>query len=228
MNGKAAKTLSPGIQAYWALARQCSCPRWRLACMHHAQPILSFRISYFFSCSDGCKSHSFSKEFPWSLACQMWDQKIEYAAHNGLLGLVDASDDLDTGVLDFLFLRQEANKEHYLVLDGLDDCDYREVQAVDRDISQLREKRTRNFKILCASHPELEKQLFGRTSLDYEFLVTEAKVKPVMQHYIATVLDGCLREEQLKLGDRSLLKTISKALEEDSKGMQMWHSFFNP
>lgn len=62
-------------------------------------------------------------------------------------------------------------------------------------ISQLREKRTENLKILCASHPELERQLFGRTSLDYEFLVTEAKVNPDMQHYIATVLNDCLREE---------------------------------
>jgi hypothetical protein len=176
-------------------------------------------ISYYFCRADNEASLS-ARSILGSLARQILDAQIEHAEDGDLLGLHEDSRDLNTAeVVDFLLSRLEVDKTYYLILDGLDECDSDEVRQVARSLAQLCDKRDMDFKFLCAGRPELEKQLFILIRPKYKISVTEEKVESDMDRYIATILDRCLEEEQLKLGDPKLVIKISEALREGSGGM---------
>ena len=176
-------------------------------------------ISYYFCRADNEASLS-ARSVLGSLARQLLDAQIEHAEDDNLLGLYKDSRDLNTAeVVNFLLSRLEIDKRYYLILDGLDECDSGEVEKVALSIAQLCHKRVKDFRILCAGRPELEKHLFRVIKPRYKILVTERKVESDMDLYITTILGRCLEMEQLKLGDPKLIMKISKALQEGSNGM---------
>jgi hypothetical protein len=176
-------------------------------------------ISYYFCRTDHNASLS-ARSILGSLARQILDAQIEHAEDDNLPGMHEDSRDLNTAeIVDFLLSHLEVDVRYYLILDGLDECDSGEVRKVALSLAQLCDKRVKDFKILCAGRPELEKQLFRRIKPKYKISVTEAKVKSDMDQYITTILGRCLKEEQLKLGDPKLIVKISEALREGSDGM---------
>jgi hypothetical protein len=148
------------------------------------------------------------------------DTQIERAEDDNLVRLYEDSRDLDIAeVVDFLLSRLEVDKTYYLVVDGLDECDDGEIRKVALSMAQLCHKRSKDLKILCASRPEFEKQLFTVIRPTYKISVTEEKVQSDIDRYIATILDRCLEEEQLRLGDPKIIVKIVEALREGSDGM---------
>jgi NACHT domain len=185
----------------------------------HTSRQLNDAISYYFCRADDVASLS-ARSILGSLTRQLLDAQIEHAEDHSLQGLHKDSQDLDADeVLNFLLSRLEVDKTYYLILDGLDECDSGEIRKVAQSLAQICDQYVKNFKILCAGRPELEKQLFGVIKPRYKISMTEDKIKSDMDHYIATILDRCLEDQQLKLRNPKLIVKISEALQKGSDGM---------
>jgi hypothetical protein len=176
-------------------------------------------ISYYFCRADDTPTLS-ARSILGSLTRQILDPQLENADYDSLRVLDKDSRDLDTTkVIVFLLSHLQVGKTYYLVVDGLDECGRGEIQMVAQGLAQLCSKHVTGFKILCAGRPELEEELWRAITPKYKIPVTEREVESDMDQYIAVTLGRCLEEEQLKLGDPQLIMSVSKALQEGSKGM---------
>lgn len=176
-------------------------------------------VCYYFCCVDNEASLS-ARSILGSLARQILDTQIEQGKYETLLHLQEATRNLSTTeLIQFLVYRLEAGegKKYYVILDGLDECDGNQVQAVARAMVELCSKRI-GFKILCAGRPGLEKQ-FNLTALQYRIMVNEEKVKSDMDHYILKTLEKCLEDEVLTLGDPAIIIEIYNTLRDKAGGM---------
>lgn len=87
-------------------------------------------ISYFFCRSDNEELLS-ARNILGSLARQLVDTQVDQAENDDLETLHKVTQDLDTSeVTDFLLSHLMPDKNHYLILDGLDECDDRAIRAV--------------------------------------------------------------------------------------------------
>ncbi|CAG8172663.1 unnamed protein product [Penicillium salamii] len=192
----------------------------------HKQNTTNDVIAYYFCRADDVASLS-ARNIIGSLARQLLDFQITHAKEESLQRLYDESDDLRTSELtDFMVPHLQIDKEYYLVIDGLDECETTEVRKVARSVAQLCSTRMKNFKVLFSGRPELEKSLFGTVSPKYKIAVTEANIGSEMDRYIDAALGRCLDEEELVLGDSTLIWRIQEALQKGSKGMFLWARLF--
>lgn len=155
-----------------------------------------------------------------SLARQILDTQIEQSEYETLLSLQESTRDLSTtDVVQFLLSHLEVgqDKKYYVVLDGLDECDGSQVQAVAQAMVELCSKCI-GFKIICAGRPGLEKR-FKSAAPQYIIMVNEEKVKSDMDHYLTQTLEKCLDSEVLILGDSTIFNKIYSTLRDKSDGM---------
>ncbi|CAI7648915.1 unnamed protein product [Penicillium viridicatum] len=159
-----------------------------------------------------------------SLTRQILDTQIEQSEYETLLSLQENTRDLSTtDVIQFLLSHLEADEgKYYVVLDGLDECDGSQVQAVAQAMVELCSGCI-GFKILCAGRPGLEKR-FKSTAPQYIIVVNEQKVKSDMDHYLTQTLEKCLDDEVLILGDSTIFNKIYSTLRDKSDGMFLWAS----
>ncbi|CRL24736.1 Ankyrin repeat-containing domain [Penicillium camemberti] len=160
-----------------------------------------------------------------SLARQILDTQIEQSEYETLLSLQESTRDLSTtDVVQFLLSHLEVgqDKKYYVVLDGLDECDGSQVQAVAQAMVELCSKCI-GFKIICAGRPGLEKR-FKSAAPQYIIMVNEEKVKSDMDHYLTQTLEKCLDSEVLILGDSTIFNKIYSTLRDKSDGMFLWAS----
>jgi NACHT domain. len=176
-------------------------------------------VSYYFCRIDNEASLS-AREIIGSLARQILNTHIEQSGYETLLSLQEITQDLSmTDVVKFLLSHLEAanGDKYYVILDGLDECDSNQVQAVARAIAELCSNYV-GFKILCAGRPGLEKQ-FKYTAPQYRIIVNEEKVKSDMDHYITKTLEKCLEDETLILGEPAIITEIYNTLRGKAGGM---------
>jgi hypothetical protein len=177
-------------------------------------------VCYYFCRIDNEASLS-ARNILGSLARQILDTQIEQSEYEALLSLEEETRDLSTtDVVQFLLSRLETSKAkkcYYIILDGLDECDGGHIQAVAQAIVELCSKYI-GFKILCAARPGLEKR-FKLDIPQYRIMVNEKKVKSDMDCYITKILDKCLEEELLILGDFAIITEIRNTLRDKADGM---------
>ncbi|KAJ5425230.1 hypothetical protein N7465_000300 [Penicillium sp. CMV-2018d] len=181
-------------------------------------------VCYYF-CREDNEATLSARSILGSLARQILDTKIEQSEYETLLSLQENTRDLSTtDVTQFLLSHLEADegKKYYVVLDGLDECDGSQVQAVAQAMVELCSKCI-GFKILCAGRPGLEKR-FKSTAPQYIIMVNEQKVKSDMDHYLTQTLKKCLDEDDLILGDSTIFNKIYSTLRDKSDGMFLWAS----
>ncbi|KXG52155.1 uncharacterized protein PGRI_084390 [Penicillium griseofulvum] len=182
-------------------------------------------VCYYFCRVDNEASLS-ARNILGSLARQILDTQIEQSDYETLLYLEDETRDLSTiDVVQFLLLCLETSKAkkcYYIILDGLDECDSAHIQAVAQAIVELCSKYI-GFKILCAGRPGLEKR-FKSDTPQYRIMVNEKKVNLDMDCYITKILDKCLEEEVLILGDSAIITEIRNTLRDKADGMFLWAS----
>ncbi|KAJ5153807.1 uncharacterized protein N7500_009246, partial [Penicillium coprophilum] len=180
-------------------------------------------VCYYFCRADNETSLS-ARNILGSLARQMLDFWIEQSEYETLLSMEETTRDLNTtSVVDFLLSRLEAskaNKYFYVVLDGVDDCDDSQAQALAQAIVELCSSYF-CFKILCAGRPGLEKH-FELNKPQYRISVNEEKVRSDMDCYIDTTLDKCLDEELLILGHAEIITDIRNIIRNKADGMFLW------
>ncbi|KAJ6118426.1 hypothetical protein N7471_013893 [Penicillium samsonianum] len=181
-------------------------------------------LSYYFCRVDNETSLSARSIFG-SLARQILNTQIEQSEFETLLSLQKTTRGLGTTeVVQFLLSHLEAGKgkKYYVILDGLDECDDKQVQAVAQAIVELCSNYI-GFKVLCAGRPGLEKR-FKSTVPQYRIMVNENKVKSDMYHYIINTLDECLDDGSLTLGDPTIITEIRNTLRDKADGMFLWAS----
>jgi hypothetical protein len=176
-------------------------------------------ISYYL-CQPDLSESLRARNILGSLARQVLETQIEHAKGGLLVSLHDNSQDLDAAdVVDFLVSHLEAEKTYYVIIDGLDECESNDAQAISRSLSRLCDCRLTGLKVLCSGRPELEKELFRIHKPRYKLNLIRRHTGPDMERYITSTLDQCLEANQLKLNDPTLVLTIAKALQEGSDGM---------
>jgi hypothetical protein len=176
-------------------------------------------LSYYFCRVDEEASLS-ARNILGSLARQVIDTQIDQSKYETLLALEKSSRDLSTNeVIPFLLSRLEADKKYYIILDGLDECEDHQIQAVAQALAELCSSWLEGFKILCAGRPGLAKQLFRSSRPQYTVTVNKEMVELDMDCYITTILDQCLEERVLTLRDPTHITNIYNVLRDKSNGM---------
>ncbi|KGO78302.1 hypothetical protein PITC_059150 [Penicillium italicum] len=179
-------------------------------------------VSYYFCRTDNEASLS-ARNILGSIARQVLSTKIEESEYETLLSLQEeTARDLDmTDVVRFLLshLKAGESKRCYVILDGLDECDDNQVQAVEKAMVELcNEHGNAVFKILCAGRPGLEKR-FKSNATQYRIMANEEKVKSDMDHYLAQTLEKCLEDEDLTIGDPAIITEIYSTLRDKADGI---------
>ncbi|KAJ5738028.1 hypothetical protein N7493_001183 [Penicillium malachiteum] len=179
-------------------------------------------LSYYFCRVDNEESLS-ARNILGSLARQIIDTQIDQSTYETLLALEESSRDLSKNdVIPFLLPRLETDKKYYFILDGLDECEDHQIQAVAQALTELCSSCSEGVKILCAGRPGLEKQLFKSSGPHYKVIVNKEKVESDMDCYITTTLNDCLEKEVLTLRNPAHIVEISCALRDRSHGMFLW------
>ncbi|KAL5372356.1 hypothetical protein DPSP01_013559 [Paraphaeosphaeria sporulosa] len=124
-------------------------------------------------------------------------------------------------VLALLFQVYSSDAKAYLVLDGLDECDNEEKEALLQALRKIQE----NIQVLiCASFREEPNK--GLQSITNQFLATRVVLlpddNPDIEVFIEADLLRCLRQERLTIGDPTLVLDIQDALSKGSQGMFLW------
>lgn len=124
-------------------------------------------------------------------------------------------------VLETLFQGFSSDVKVYFVLDGLDECDNEEKEALVQAIWKIQVK----LKVMvCASFREEPNN--GLQSITYQLLATRAVTipddNPDIDAFIEADLERCLRQERLTIGDPALILDIQDALSKGSQGMFFW------
>lgn len=175
-------------------------------------------ISYFFCTSENEESLSARSIFG-SIARQILEYHIQHTEYDELLGLYNASQNLDTfEVIEFLLSHLQAEKTYYMILDGLDECSVAEARRVMFGIHHVCRNRTKGLKILISSRPEFEDPFIRVIRPEHKVSLTGENVESDMDRYISLTLGRCLEEKQLKVRDPKLIVRISEALKKGSDG----------
>ncbi|KAJ5707538.1 hypothetical protein N7488_007339 [Penicillium malachiteum] len=181
-------------------------------------------ISYFFCRAEDNESLSARTIFG-SVVSQLLHTKIEESLYFDLVSLARRTQDLRTDEVIQRFLSQmDSDKTYYVILDGLDECDSSQIQAIARGLGKLCQQSHLKLKILCAGRPGLEKELFIVAKPAYRMSIEKAMVNPDIKRYLEVALEKNLEEGRLILGDDSLKKKILDALQAGSDGMFLWAS----
>ncbi|KAF2832802.1 hypothetical protein CC86DRAFT_389249 [Ophiobolus disseminans] len=110
-------------------------------------------------------------------------------------------------VLEVLFQGFPSDTKAYVVVDGLDECDNEEKEALVQAVRKIQEKR----KVLSITN-----QLLATC------IVSIPADNPDIEAFIEADLERCLREGRMTIGDPALILDIQDALEKGSQGMFLW------
>jgi hypothetical protein len=120
-----------------------------------------------------------------------------------------------------LFQAYLSDAKAYFVLDGLDECDKEEKDAV---VQALRKIQERQKVLVCTFFQEEPNK--GRQSITNQLLATRFVCipddNPDIESFIEAELERCLRQECLTLGDPTSILEIQDALSKGSQGMFLW------
>jgi len=175
--------------------------------------------SYFFCQSEEVLS-LLGRNILGSITCQLLGSHIEGLDNEDLSNISRSSRNLDVdGVVEFLMANLKAKYTYFVILDGLDDCESRELALVSRAIHSLYQRRGICVKVFCSGRPDLEGQLFRILKPSFRITLRGEKVRKDIETYIRTNLEQRLADERLILGDPTLIIRIVNELETGARGM---------
>lgn len=155
-----------------------------------------------------------------SICQQLLKTEIESAKGDKLDRLHADTCDLDfTDVTTLISTRLDLQKTYYIILDGLDECESVERKLIAKALSGFAEVQKHGLKILCAGRPDTANSISFLLAPDYRFTLASKEIDADIAKYVDAVLDECLEDGRLKLGDPALILVISEALQRESQGM---------
>lgn len=155
-----------------------------------------------------------------TISRQILDFRIEAATEEELERLRADSQDIDTtGLVDLILRYLEGGKTYYVILDGIDEAEGDEIRMVAQSMSRICRERLVGIKYLCTSRPEIERELFRGTSVNYKISIQKHRTDEDIQVYLNFILDQYIESGRLVLGDPNLKLVISEVLKAESDGM---------
>lgn len=155
-----------------------------------------------------------------SICRQLLDFLIEKSSRENLLSIPDETKSMETDeTVQFLLSRLVKERTYYIVLDGLDECATAQIREMALFLEAISQATVGTLKIICASRPDLEGDLFKKAQPQYRIAIDKGKLAVDTDRYIAATLDDCLEEELLVIRDQKIVTTIMDALRDGCQGM---------
>ena len=130
-----------------------------------------------------------------------------------------------TAMVDFLQNALSREKQHFIVLDGLEECEDGQMRAVVETLHDLFDCSGLRSKIFISSRPTvpgwLRKFFSAQARIDLDSKEARLKIVSDIEAYIsATLIDWLNGEEpELHIGDRTVIPEVCDRLVEGSDGM---------
>lgn len=171
-------------------------------------------------CQAGTELSLLARNIVGSICRQLLDLLIEESSHQELLSIQSESEMMDTiETVKFLISRLVMGRTYYIVLDGLDECEPAQVLELARSLELITQGKVGTLKIICATRPDLEKDLFKRARPRYRVTIDKEKLVLDMDRYVAATLEDCLEKGLLEIEDPVIVPTIVDTLRDGSQGM---------
>ena len=186
---------------------------------------LDSSLGYFFCRSDETASLK-AREVIGSLARQIFeDVPIETLKLNQAeLSIGDIIPDTER-VLSKMLLLLPRHKQYFLVLDGLDECDYEEVWVLVESIQSLLKSSEYTFKVFWTGRSDFASQVSNQFRPDFQVHISPTNNGPEISRFIKLALENALESNRLKLRDPNIVLKIQDALEAGAHEMFVLPSF---
>ncbi|MCJ1396289.1 hypothetical protein MMC18_009178 [Xylographa bjoerkii] len=139
---------------------------------------------------------------------------------------------LDTEqILDYLeTLLPMKPRRYFIIIDGLDECDEKDIELLLQYLKRLMMHRTHMFQIYCSSRPDTFQRAAALVEPQWSISISNARSEmsessSEMAQYIDTELEQCLESETLCLRNPEIILRIRDTLMENAHGMYLWVVF---
>lgn len=112
----------------------------------------------------------------------------------------------------------KAPRKYYILVDGLDDCDEAEIQALLRFLTLL-VKSNKSFNIFCSSRPEITLRVPKVLRINY--LIKMSDSNTAIEDYISDTLQECVDSGRLLFHQPTLIAEIVETLLTKAGGMSV-------
>ena len=176
-------------------------------------------VGYFFCRSDEATSLS-AREVIGSLARQMFEDVTDdsWKTNHMKPGIGDITLDTEQ-ILSSLLLLLPPERHYVIVLDGLDECDYKEVEVLVKSIQSLLKSSKHVFKVFWTGRSDFASRVSEQIRPDYQVHVSPLENGPEISRFIELALEDALESNRLKLGDPNIVIQIQDALEVGAQEM---------
>ncbi|KAJ9609751.1 hypothetical protein H2200_006079 [Cladophialophora chaetospira] len=130
--------------------------------------------------------------------------------------------DEETMVALLCRLTSSAGRRMFVFVDGLDECEDVELQALLESLDNMVQSHHR-LHVFCSSRPDIAIKV--RTLLRPGYKISSSEHNPEIADYIDAALDDRLQSGSLCLGNPSLIITIRDKLLQECQGMFLWVVF---
>ena len=182
-------------------------------------------VSYFFCQSDDAESlqvktifGSIARQLLGSLSKGTIETVHEHISSNSV------DEEL---ILQLLRSSLSPSRQHFIVLDGLDECDIGEARKLVEMVASLQSHIPQiHVKVFFSSRPHGSDWIARRLNSNCCVAMDEAKINRDIDRYIDATLEQRLENEELHLGDPKLILHIQQALSEGAQGMLVTHPLY--
>ena len=180
---------------------------------------LDSSLAYFFCRSDEAASLK-ARKVIGSLARQFFeDLPIETLRLNQAeLSIGDIIPDIER-ILSKMLLLLPRHKQYFLVLDGLDECDYEEVWVLIESIQSLLKSSEYTFRVFWTGRSDFTSRVSDHFRPDFQVHISPTNNGPEISRFINLALENALESNRLKLRDPNIVLKIQDALEAGAQEM---------
>ncbi|KAI1404230.1 ankyrin repeat-containing domain protein [Hypoxylon fuscum] len=114
-----------------------------------------------------------------------------------------------------------ASKRSYIIIDGLDECDKQNRVQLLGALSSLVDK-AQNTKVFVASRESLAGDVRSRFGTHEHILMDNSAAQKDIPEYVNGMIQKCMENGDLEVGDPSLITEIKQALIQGADGMFLW------
>lgn len=185
--------------------------------MHLMNSPLRTDVTSFFFCRHDDQDSLRARTIIGSIARQMVADMPPKAFCNFKLRNGDIED-----ISKFLGSILTESRRYFIVLDGLEECDERQVQEVALALQDLLDSYKLNLKIYCSARPYVTKWLTSGLRPDLSIILETPENQTKIAHGIRSVIETTLIEHlegetpDLQLGKPSLILTVQDTLQKQS------------
>lgn len=128
-------------------------------------------------------------------------------------------------ILSNILLLFPRHKQYFLMLDGLDECDFEEVKLLIESIQSLFRSFEYTFKIFWTNRSDFASLVTSQFKFDFQIHISPSNNGPEISRFIKLALENALESNKLKLRDSNIVFSIQDDLEAETQKMYVLTSF---